>query len=140
MKVRTRATGGEFALVDTHDLGELISCEEVLIDRTYDFTMVPFRPDLIADCGAHIGLFTLIAGSHYASAELIAFEPDVCNFRRARRQLARLTSRLRLIEAAVSTENGEAWFYKEESDTGHLTHEPHDGKQRVRVVKPSRRG
>jgi len=134
MKVRTRATGNEFALIDTHDLGELISCEEVLIDRTYDFGMVPFQPDLIADCGAHIGLFTLIAGARYSSAELVAFEPDVCNFRKAQHQLARFTSRLRLIQAAVSTENGEAWFHREESNTGHLTREPHNGKQRVRLV------
>ena len=134
MKVQTRATGGEFALIDTHDLGELISCEEVLIERTYDFDRVPFQPDLVADCGAHIGLFTLIAGSRYSSAELVAFEPDVCNFRKAQQQLARFASRLRLIEAAVSTENGEAWFYGEESNSGHLTPKAHEGKQRVRVV------
>src|SRR5206468_1743975 len=70
MKVRTRTTGGEFALIDTRDLGELISCEEILIDRTYNLSMVPFRPDLIIDCGAHIGLFTLLAGLRYSSAEL----------------------------------------------------------------------
>ena len=134
MKVRTRATGGEFALIDTHDLGELISCEEVLIERTYDFDRVPFQPDLVADCGAHIGLFTLIAGSRYSSAELVAFEPDVCNFRKAQQQLARFACRLRLIEAAVSTENGETWFCREESNSGHLTRAPHDGKQRVRLV------
>jgi FkbM family methyltransferase len=134
MKVRTRATGGEFALIDTHDLGELISCEEVLIDRTYNFAMVPFRPDLIADCGAHIGLFTLMAGLRYSSAELVAFEPDVSNVRKAQQQLARFASRLRLIEAAVSTEEGEAWFYRELSNTGHLTRERHEGQQRVRLV------
>jgi FkbM family methyltransferase len=135
MKVRTRATGGEFALIDTHDLGELISCEEVLIDRTYDFARVPFESDLIIDCGAHIGLFTLIAGLRYSSAELIAFEPDVYNFRKAQQQLARFASRLRLINAAVSTENGEAWFYRKESNSGHLTNEAHECQQRVRVVK-----
>jgi FkbM family methyltransferase len=134
MKVRTRATGEEFAFIDTRDLGQLISCEEVLIDRTYDFSMMPFRPDLIVDCGAHVGLFTLIAGLRYCSAELVAFEPDACNFREAQRQLARFTSRLCLIEAAVSTEGGEAWFCREESNSGHLTSEPHERQQRVRLV------
>jgi FkbM family methyltransferase len=134
MKVRTRATGGEFALVDTHDLGQLISCEEVLIDRTYDLSIVPFRPELIADCGAHIGLFTLIAGLHYSSAELIAFEPNARNFQMARQQLVRFTSRLRLVEAAVSTEGGEGWFCSEESNSGYLTSEPYERQQRVRIV------
>jgi len=134
MKVRTHATGREFAVIDTRDLGELISCEEVLIDGTYDLSMVPFRPDLIADCGAHIGLFTLIAGLRYSSAELVAFEPDIGNFHKAQQQLARFTSRLRLIKAAVSTEDGEGWFYREDSNSGHLTREPHQRQQRVPLV------
>jgi len=134
MKVRTCATGGEFALVDTWDLGQLISCEEVLIDRAYDLSIMPFRPDLIADCGAHIGLFTLIAGLRYSSAELIAFEPNAYNFRIAQKQLARFRARLRLVEAAVSSENGEAWFYSEESNSGYLTNKPGERQQRVRLV------
>src|SRR5690349_8657316 len=59
VKIRTRATAGELALIDTHDLGHLVSCEELLIERTYDLSMVPFKPDVIVDCGCHIGLFSL---------------------------------------------------------------------------------
>jgi hypothetical protein len=101
VKIRTRSTKGEFALIDTHDLGHLISCEEVPIDRTYNFDRVPFPPNIIVDCSAHIGLFTLVAGARYDSAELIAFEPNASNFRMAQLQLARFKNRLRLEEAAV---------------------------------------
>jgi FkbM family methyltransferase len=134
VKVRTAAMNRQFAIINTHDLGHLISCEEVLIDQIYDLSLVPFRPDLIVDCGAHIGLFTLIAGLRYASAELIAFEPNVCNFRVAQEQLSRFSSRLDLVEAAVSTEEGEAWFSDGESNSGHLTDEPHERRQRVKSV------
>jgi FkbM family methyltransferase len=134
VKVRTSATNGQFALINTHDLGHLISCEEVLIEQTYDLSLVPFQPDFVVDCGAHIGLFTLIAGLRYASAELLAFEPNVCNFRVAQEQLWRFSSRLDLVEAAVSTEAGETWFSDGESNSGHLTDEPHERRYRVRLV------
>jgi FkbM family methyltransferase len=134
MRVQTQVTGGQAALIDTSDLGQLISCEEVLIDRTYDFSLVPFRPDVIVDCGAHVGLFTLIAGLRYCSAELIAFEPNADNFRMAELQLARFASRLRLVKAAVSTEGGEGWLCSEASNTGYLTSDHHNQQQHVRLV------
>jgi FkbM family methyltransferase len=134
MSVPTRATDGQPAFIDTRDLGQLISCEEVLIEQTYDLSSVPFVPDVIVDCGAHVGLFTLIAGLRYSSAKLIAFEPDEDNFRTAQLQLARFAPRLHLVKAAVSTEDGEGWFCRDHSNTGHLT-SSHDGQnQRVQLV------
>jgi FkbM family methyltransferase len=121
VKVRTKATGGEIALIDTHDLGQLVSCEELLVERTYDLSLVPFQPDLIVDCGSHIGLFSLISGFTYPLARLIAYEPEPKNFRVAQKQLARFDARLRLVEAAVSTTNGESWFSSSMSNSGHLT-------------------
>src|SRR5262249_52966232 len=134
VEVRTRATGGEPAFIDAHDLGELISCEEVLIDRIYDLNLVPFSPELIVDCGAHNGLFALVAGLRYSSAHLIAFEPGVRNFHAASAQLSRFNGRARLVEAAVYTRTGDAWFCSGESNTGHLSTQPDDGMQRVKVV------
>jgi FkbM family methyltransferase len=133
IKVRARATGGEFAFIDTHDLGHLMSFEEVLIENIYEFSRVPFSPDLIVDCGAHIGLFSLIAGLRYPSAELIAFEPNTSNFNMARLQLARFADRLRLVEAAVWTENGEGRLLFEESNSGYLTDKSQRG-QCVRLI------
>jgi FkbM family methyltransferase len=134
IKVRTRATEGQFALIDTHDLGDLISCEEVLIDKTYNLSMVPFQPDVIVDCGAHIGLFTLIAGLRFASAELFAYEPNARNLRKAKEQLARFSDRVHLVDGAVSTENGESWFGADESNSGRLSDDPFPAGRRVRTI------
>jgi FkbM family methyltransferase len=134
VKVRTHATAGELALIDTHDLGHLVSCEELLIEKTYDLSLVPFQPDVVVDCGSHIGLFSLIAGLHYPRARLIAYEPDPSNFRLAERQLARFATRLRLVEAAVSTVDGEAWFSRSDSNSGHFSRSDIDGQLLVRTI------
>jgi FkbM family methyltransferase len=134
VKVRTRSTSGEVALIDTHDLGNLVSCEEVLIEQTYDLMMVPFRPDLIVDCGAHIGLFSLVAGLKYPSADLIAFEPDADNFRLAQEQLGRFASRVTLIEAAVSTSSGQSWFSRGASNSRYITDRSDERQRRVQVI------
>src|SRR5205814_7441900 len=110
VKVRAEAIDGEYALINTHDLGELVSCDEVLVERIYDLSLVPFVPDLVVDCGSHIGLFSLIAGLKYPRAELIAYEPNPENFQLSRRQLDRFGSRIRLIEAAVSDQTGQSRF------------------------------
>jgi hypothetical protein len=90
VNVRTKTVAGAVAAVDTHDLGQLISCEEILIERTYDLALVPFEPEIIVDCGAHIGLFSLMAGLRYPEADILAFEPDAQNCSVARAQLAGL--------------------------------------------------
>jgi FkbM family methyltransferase len=133
VSVRTCAARGESALIDTHDLGHLISCEEVLIENIYDFSRVPFSPEVIVDCGAHIGLFSLVAGLRYSSAKLIAFEPNSSNFGMARLQLARFQNRLCLVEAAVSTKNGQGWLCDAESNTGYLCDRSQRG-QSVRLI------
>ena len=136
VEVRTRATGGEPAFIDTYDLGQLISFEEVLIDRIYDLSLVPFAPELIVDCGTHNGLFSLLAGLRYSRAELIAYEPERRNFRAAQAQLSRFKERVRLVEAAVYTRTGDASFCRGESNSGHLTTQSHESTQCVRVIDP----
>jgi FkbM family methyltransferase len=119
--VRTRATLGEPAWVDTHDLGHLISCEEVLVEGVYDLSRVSFEPDVVFDCGAHIGLFTLIAGLRFRQAQLLAYEPNKKNFHMATRQVARFRGRVQVIEAAVATWDGVAGWVLGESNTGRLS-------------------
>lgn len=134
VKVRTHVTGKESAIINTSDMGQLISCEEVLIDKAYDLSLVPFQPDIIVDCGANIGLFTLIAGLQFPLAKLFAFEPNTSNFHMAEQQLARFAPRLSLVKAAVSTEEGEGWFFSEESNTGHLSSQGGEQRDRVRLI------
>src|SRR5262249_31291335 len=120
LKLRTRVTRGEPALIDLCDLGDLITCEEVLIDRSYDLSQVPFEPDLIVDCGAHIGLFSLIAGLRYPTAQILAYEPNPRNCHMTQKQLARFGDRAKVIEAAVDTTNGRDLFGGTESNVGRL--------------------
>src|SRR5262245_40584855 len=44
--------------VNIRDLGQLVSFEEIFVERTYDLSLVPFVPKHIFDCGAHVGYFT----------------------------------------------------------------------------------
>lgn len=121
VQVRTRAAGGEPAWIDARDLGQLVSCEEVLVEGAYDLSRVPFSPDVVVDCGAHIGLFSLIAGVRFSQAMLLAFEPSPRNLPLARRQLERFGRRAELVEAAVATRDGNVRFLPGESNTGRIT-------------------
>ena len=132
--VRTQASGGALAWIDTHDLGNLVSCEEVLIDAVYNLSLVPFEPAVVVDCGAHIGLFSLLAALRFPDASLIAFEPNPANFRMAQLQLARFGGRVKLIDAAVSTEDGESRFSAAASNTGQLCEDGPPTGVRVRMV------
>ena len=120
VKVRTGVTSGEYALIDTHDLGQLVSCEEILIEQIYKFSLVPFVPDLVVDCGSHIGLFSLVAALEYPEASVSAFEPAPDNVRVLRKQLARFGSRISINEAAVFDRDGESGFSVAQSNCGHL--------------------
>lgn len=125
VKVTTGAIPGEYAFIDTHDLGQLVSCEEVLIQQIYDLSRVPFVPDIVVDCGSHIGLFSLVAGLKYPSAALIAYEPEPENFRVLQKQLRRFGERVTVVNAAVSDHDGEAEFIVFQSNCGHLTEGHH---------------
>jgi FkbM family methyltransferase len=120
VKVRTKAIEPEYALIDTHDLGQLVSCEELLVQGIYDFSLVPFVPDVIVDCGSHIGLFSLIAALKYPNAVLTAYEPEPRNLKVLRQQLARFNSRITVVEAAVSAKDGHSSFCVFQSNCGRL--------------------
>jgi FkbM family methyltransferase len=53
---------------------------EVLLEKVYDLSLVPFTPDLIYDFGANIGLFSLIAANRWPDAKLICVEPHPVTF------------------------------------------------------------
>lgn len=120
VKVRTGTVSGDYALIDTHDLGHLVSFEEVLVQKIYDLSLVPFVPQVVVDCGSHIGLFSLLAGSRYPQASLIAYEPEPENIRMLQKQLARFGSRVKVVEAAVFDREGDYSFSVFQSNCGHL--------------------
>jgi len=112
--------------LDPTDRGDLDSFEEIAVERVYDLSRVPFEPDLVTDCGAHIGLFSLLAANRFPAAKLVAFEPNPRNAEaiRAQIKLNPARTRLELQEAAVSTADGEARFSAHKSNAGGLRTKP----------------
>ncbi len=120
IRVHPRLLSGLAVEVDTSDLGQLICYEEVLMENVYNLDLVPFVPELIVDCGAHIGLFSMLALARFPKARLMAFEPNPKNAAQLRRNLAPFGDLAQIHEAAVSVESGESWFASGESNTGRL--------------------
>jgi len=62
------------------DITHLWVADEVLLERVYQLERVPFTPDLVLDCGANIGLFTLLAAKQWPRAHFICVEPHPTTF------------------------------------------------------------
>lgn len=120
ISVRPRRLGGERVIVNTSDLGQLISYEEIMVEGSYDMDLVPFVPELIVDCGAHSGLFTRLASLRFRDSKIIAFEPNPTNTEIFRKQITHQCNQIQLVEAAVAADSGDAWFTTEFSNTGRL--------------------
>jgi FkbM family methyltransferase len=108
--VRPRLLGGLTLHLDPSNLSHLITADEILIQQVYDLRLVPFTPDSILDCGANIGMFTLQAASTFPQSKLIAFEPDPENAQWLKEQVEANKLSVDVVEAAVSTSDGEAVF------------------------------
>jgi FkbM family methyltransferase len=124
IQVRPASLRGLRVELDARDISQLVVFEEVIRDDLYDFRLVPFTPDLIVDCGAHIGLFAMKASLAFPGANLTAFEPNPDNVRllRAHRRLNGLS--FEIVPAAVALANGEEWFHAAYGCSGALVDEP----------------
>jgi FkbM family methyltransferase len=108
--VRPELFGGLVLHIDPSDLSQLAVAEEILLEQVYDLSRVPFSPDIILDCGAYTGLFTLLAASQFPKSKLICFEPDPGNYLWLEKQVQSNLLTVELIQACVSTLDGEALF------------------------------
>ncbi len=108
--VRPSLLDGLTLHLDPSDLSHLAVADEFFLQKVYDLSLVSFTPDLILDCGAHIGMFALLAASRFPKSKLIAFEPDPENCRWLRRQIEENHMAIEVVEAAVSTSEGEVSF------------------------------
>jgi FkbM family methyltransferase len=108
--VRPSSLGGLILHLNPSDLSHLVVAEEILLEHVYDLSLVPFTPDAVLDCGAHAGIFTLLAASKFSKSKLVCFEPDPANYRWIQKQIGanRLEAETRLV--AVSTADGKALF------------------------------
>jgi FkbM family methyltransferase len=125
--------------LDPGDWAQAAVYEQLFIQGIYDLSRVSFRPQLIMDCGAHVGTFMLLAAATFPGVPLMAFEPNPRNAALLRRQVERNhLSAVEVIEAAVSTADGEASFSALFSWAGALKKGTNgdDGREsyRVRVI------
>ena len=118
--VRPELLHGMKVELDLGDLGHLVSFEEIIVGQGYDLGLVKFQPQVVIDCGAHIGLFSILAACVFPDATTFAFEPSPRNVKSIQRQIDLNKLKLNLIPAAVSAEAGTRWFQEGESNTGRL--------------------
>jgi FkbM family methyltransferase len=86
------------------DLTHLWVADEVLAERVYDLNVVPFTPDLVLDCGANIGLFTLLAAKRWPRAQFVCVEPHPTTFSFLSRNLALNSIQAVKLQCAVGAE------------------------------------
>jgi len=119
VSVKPNALHGARLTIDPSDLGQLISFEEVFVERAYDLQLVPFTPALIIDCGAHAGFFSTLAASRFKGVPLVAFEPNPANLPILRENLSNAPAAT-VFDAAVSTSMGTARFSAAVSNGGRI--------------------
>jgi FkbM family methyltransferase len=108
--VRPAMLNGLSVRLDPAEISQFVIYEEVFMARVYDLGQVSFTPDLILDCGAFEGYFSLLAAARFPEAPITAFEPNA-------RNADGLTANVRFNQlavevrpAAVSTRDGTATF------------------------------
>ena len=118
--------GGEVS-VNTRDLGQLISFEEIFVERGYDMSLVNFVPDHVFDCGGHVGYFSAVAHAAFPQTKIDVFEPNPANIPWLSSNLGNLGEKATLHQAAVSSYDGSCHFDAEVSNGGHLDGSGHSG-------------
>lgn len=121
LKKMQRFTPGNIKILgwdlDYVDSYALWSCIDVLVYKRWNDFVTDNKDSVILDCGANIGVSVLNYKRHFPGAEIIAFEPDPVIVKVLKRNLTENSaSNVKIIEAAVWTENGEMPFFCEGAD------------------------
>jgi len=82
--------------------------DEIFIEKVYDLNKVNFVPEVIIDCGAHIGLFTTLANNYFPSGDSFAFEPNPENLDYLKDNCKQNSLSITIVPAAVSNYDGTA--------------------------------
>jgi FkbM family methyltransferase len=120
MWLRPAALGGMQVLIKPTDWSQTVIFDEVFLEKNYDLESLDIAPDLILDCGAHIGLFSLMATAVYPKARIFAFEPNPNNVQFIRQQIAKNSLEIILIDSPVATEVSDRYFWQGNSHNSHL--------------------
>lgn len=113
LRLRPRRLEGFALAVNPSDSGHTCVVEEFFVPPVaYDLADIGFEPAAIVDCGAHIGVFTLLARRRFPAAAITAFEPNPVNAAWLRENLRMNgVSGVEVVEAAVSTAAGRSAFH-----------------------------
>jgi FkbM family methyltransferase len=123
MHLKPRQLGGLSLLIDPGDWSQTVIFDEIFLAGGYELDKVPFSPGLILDCGAHIGMFTLLAKNRFPNAKLIAYEPNRENAGFIQSQIEKNKLDVIFINSAVSTEATELEFIALNSHGGRLAND-----------------
>jgi FkbM family methyltransferase len=104
--LKTRASGLSAVQLDLNSSDHRTIFREIYLDQVYNLAAIPFRPQVILDCGAHIGLFSRLAAAAYPETPVYAFEPNAKNFRWLEMQCAFPNAKITPIQAAVDLHEG----------------------------------
>jgi FkbM family methyltransferase len=118
IKVRPDLTEHKAVLINSCDKGHILIFDEVIVENVYDLSLVPFTPDLIIDCGGHIGLFTARAAGQFPTSKLVVFEPMPKNAAMIKAMVALNKLSVEIRPEAVSDVDGELTFYERTSYGG----------------------
>lgn len=110
LRLHPRSLGGFSIVIDPSDMTELIIYEECFIRRVYDLAALPFKPDVVVDCGGFEGYFTLLARARFPLAAFVVFEPHPVNYRLMCSNFERNGLDVDARREAVSNQEGEMSF------------------------------
>ena len=110
MWLKPRQLRGLHLLIDPTDWSQVVIFDEIFLRSGYDMSKVDFIPDVIIDCGAHIGMFSLLAASTFPNASVVAYEPNPRNVMLAHEQVKRNKLHIDIRQAAVSTSSTKMEF------------------------------
>ncbi len=116
--LRSKIFKGLKLIINPADLSHAKITDEFFLENIYNLGIVDFTPDHIIDCGAHVGMFTLLSAAHFPNVPVYSFEPNAYNLTYLKKQVA-INKLLNVYvhESAVSTYNGETTFANPDGTT-----------------------
>jgi hypothetical protein len=104
--IKVRSAGKAPIFIDLNSGDHRTIFREIFIEQVYVLDHVPFRPQVILDCGAHIGLFSRLAAAVYPGTPIHAFEPNAINFGWLKRQCGYANCNINPIQGGVDVRDG----------------------------------
>lgn len=115
------------------DFDDLIIFEEIFFRKQYPLDEIGFVPDLIVDCGAHVGFFALLAASAFPDVRVLCLEPNPRNFSALQAHVSANKTGAEILPVAADTESG--WIsFSGEGFRGAVVPECTEESIRVRSV------